>query len=106
MKEKTQSLIFFAVLSVAGYFAYQYVISPWLAGKPPIAENHSLYLPEACQAEGESLRAAFNRHEELGNLTESGLNGFKRDFRRCLEQRAEFADSQINEAIEIMKNSR
>ncbi len=109
MKEKTQSLIFFVVLGVAGYFAYQYFIAPWLAGKAPaepVADNYALYLPEECLSEGESLRTAFYRHKELGNLTDGGLKSFERDYRRCLKQKADFTDSQASEAIQIIQSSR
>lgn len=109
MKEKTQSLIFFVVIGVAGYFAYQYFIGPWLSGDTspePNTGNDSLYLPEECQAEGESLRSAFYRQEELGNLTLDGLNEFKRDYRRCLKQKADFAESQVDDAIDIIRSNR
>ena len=109
MKEKSQSLIFFVVLGVVGYFAYQYFIAPWLAGNSPTESNtgnYSLYLPEECQAEGESLMSAFYRHKELGNLTISGLSGFKRDYRQCLKHKADFTDSQINEALDLIRSSR
>ena len=109
MKERTQSLIFFVVLGVAGYFTYQYFIAPWLAGNASRGSSSgtsSSYLPVECQAEGDALRSAFYRHEELGNLTVSGLNGFERDYRRCLKYNTDFADSEIDGAVAIIRNSR
>jgi len=108
MKEKTQSVIFLVVLGVVGYFAYQYFIIPWLDGNDPAnptASGYSLLIPEECQTESESLRYAFHRHEELGNLTQVGLNGFIKNFRSCL-RRFNFPDSQIDEAVDLIKNSR
>ena len=94
------------VLCVVGYFAYQYFVAPWLAGKKSTTSGYSLYLPEECQSEGESLRMAFTRQEEQGNLSEVGQNGFIRNYKNCLKFKTDFADSQIDEAVEIIKNSR
>lgn len=108
MKEKTQSLIFFVVLGVAGYFAYQYVIAPWLAGKSssePAVGEYLLFVPEPCQSKGEALKDGLYRHEELGNLSESGLNGLQMQFQRCLKREG-FTDSQVSDAVEMIKNSR
>ena len=98
-------MIFLAVVGAIGYAAYHYIVAPWFAGNEPNESEYSLFIPGECQQEAESLRAAFNRYEELGNLSESGLDGFKEKFRRCLE-RADYADALIDEAIEMIKNSR
>ena len=105
MKEKIKNLIFLAVLGGIGYVAYQYLVAPWFAVNEPNTSEYSLFIPEECQQEAESLRAAFNRYEELGNLSEAGLNGFKEKVGNCLK-RADYAEALIDEAIEMIRNSR
>jgi hypothetical protein len=100
MKEKTQSLIFLVVLGVAGYFAYQYFIGPYLQDSTPATTFNMYFLPEKCQGPGENLKKSFARKDIAATF-----NSYANNFRRCLRD-AGYTDSQIKEAYNGIKNSR
>ncbi len=102
-----KNLIFWAVVGVVGYFAYQYLVGPWLADRGSSGQRASEYvvfIPDECQAESESLKDAFNRRE-MGEIGKVSVNGFTQNFRRCLKRAGLTAD-EIDEAYESIKNSR
>ena len=100
-----KSLIFWVVIGVAGYLAYQYVVVPWMSGSgpaKPTATEYMVFIPDQCQSEGESLKDAFLRHEK-GEIGKVSLNGFTQNFRRCLRKEG-LTSEEIDEAYNGMKN--
>lgn len=104
--EKMKNLIFLAVLVVAGYFTYQYVVVPWLDGKTPAESDpyeHLLFLPDQCRDAGETMVDAFYKNKK-GEIVRAQVHGYRKTFRECLRF-AGYDDSQVDEAYDKLKDS-
>ena len=98
-----KNLIILVVLVVAGYFAYQHFVIPWLEGNDSTKATFNMYsLPEQCQEAGERFKDASNRQDEMVTAV---FNSYSTNFRRCLRQ-AGYTKAEIDEAYDGIKNSR
>ena len=83
---KIKVFIFWGVIGVAGYFAYQYFIGNSQQGSITANQSFNMYsLPEKCQEAGKFLENAFHQHKK-GEIVTAQVNSYKSHFRGCLRR--------------------
>lgn len=99
-----KNFIFLAVLGVAGYFTYQYLIVPWLEGYSPAEPTALEYLPlipPECEGKGKNMADAIYGND-IGRVSFSQLNHATRSFQTCLKN-AGFSDADVNGTYDKIK---
>ena len=99
-----KNLIFLAILGVAGYFAYQNFIVPWLEGDTPAEPTASEYLPplpQECEGVARKMADAIYGRD-IGRVSVSQINHSTRSFQTCLKN-AGFSDADINGTYDKIK---
>ena len=97
-------MIFLALIGVAGYFAYQYFVVPWLQGDPPAEPTAQAYLPpvpEECEGKSRDMADAIYGRD-IGRVSVAQLNRATRVFQTCLKN-AGFSDAEINGTYDKIK---
>ena len=90
-------LVFLAVLVAVGYFAYQYLLIPWLDdfAPPESAPGENLPpIPDECRVKGKIVEdGIYDRR--IGKISDVLLDQYTLRFKTCLEN-AGFSDADIH----------
>ena len=100
-----KNMIALAIIGVAGYLIYQYLIVPRLAGYGPADSTQHEYLPpipSECEGKGKNMADAIYGND-IGRVSFSQLNHATRTFQTCLKN-AGFTDSDVNGTYDKIKN--
>ena len=99
-----KNIFLIVILAVAGYFAYQHVIVPWLEGNAPAEPTAVDYLPPIppeCEGKSKDMADAIYGRD-IGRVSVAQLNRATRIFQTCLKNNG-FSDADINGTYDKIK---
>jgi hypothetical protein len=99
-----KKLMFLAVLGVFGYFAYQYILIPWLDDFAPADSTTGERLPpvpDVCRVQGAIVEDAIYDRKS-GKISDVLLDQYTLRFKTCLKNGG-FSDTDIDGTYEKIK---